>query len=117
MKRDPVPFQAVAPGPFTLMVLLAPLSAPDVRVTSPVKVWVDAVPASRVSVPPEPLIVSPAPFTFPERVAVPPVLIIETGPVVEKPAMLCVPDPPILMADPLAVKVPLLTKFPPKVKA
>ena len=119
VKRDPVPFQAVPPGEFTWRVLFAPLRVPAVRVISPVNVWVNGVPESRVNVPPEPLMVSPAPETFPVKEATPPVLTIDTSPVVVKPAILWVPDPPILIADPLAVNDPvaLIVKFPPNVNA
>ena len=100
--------------PATLIVELLPKSVPAVRVTFPVKLCVS--PAPKSSVPPVPLIVNPPPFTLPVNVAVPAVFVIETRPVVVKPAMLC---EAIVLAmtigEALAVKMPLLTKLPPKV--
>ena len=65
---------------------------------------------------PLPLIVSPPPFTLPCNVAVPPVLVMDTVPVVVKPAMLWVPVPLMVIAELPAVNVPLLVKLPPSVK-
>ena len=86
LKLLPVPPHAVALVLFSLSVLVSPFKVPAVRVTSPVNVCVKPVPKS--SVPPVPLIVSPAPPTLPVNVAVPPVFVIETNPVVVKPAIL-----------------------------
>ena len=110
----PIPFHAVALTLFSLSVLLPPFSDPAVKVISPVKVCVNALP--RFKVPPIPLMVSAAPFTFPVKVAVPPVLDIETVPVVVKEPILWVAVPEMVTPPvvPLAVP-PLLTRFPPKV--
>src|ERR1035437_151984 len=96
-------------------VLEPPLRVPAVLVHVPVNVWVR--PAPRLSVPPMPLIVSPPPFTLPRNVAVSAVLVMDTVPVVVNPAMLCAAPPPIVMAEPLAVNVPLLLKLPLSVTA
>ena len=118
----PVEGVKVPPDPETtvgatvkLRVLDAPSRVPAVLVQVPEKVWIH--PAPRFRVPPFPLIVRPPPLTGPVRVAMAPVLVIETTPVVEKPAILCVPVPLIVTGEALAVIVPLLTKFPPKVIA
>ena len=67
--------------------------------------------------PPIPLIVNVPPLTLPAKVAVPAVLVMETAPVVVKPAMLCATIVFAMTIDELpAVKVPpLLTKSPPRV--
>ena len=112
----PVPAVKVPPDPlvsppiFKVLVLL--FKVPAVMVQSPVKVWVKA---PRFSVPPEPFIVKAPPFTFPVKVAVPAVFVIETNPVVVKPAIDCVPLPAMVIGDALAVNVPLLVKLPPRV--
>ena len=96
-------------------VLEPALSVPLVIVHPPVKVCVKL---PRVSVPPTPLIVSAPPFTGPANVAIPAVFVIETVPVVVKPAMLCVSAGPARMILELpAVKVPALLKSPYKVSA
>ena len=94
-------------------VLVFPRSVPAVRVHAPVKVWTNPVPRS--SVPPEPFKVKPAPPMLPANTAVPPVFVIETSPVVVKPAIVCDPAPPIVIGEAFAVNVPLLIKFPPNV--
>ena len=130
MNVPPVP-ENIVPGAVKLTVLEPPSSVPNVLVQVPLKVWVN--PAPRLRVPPDPFIVSAAPFTAPVRVAVPPDLVIETapelkpaivcvpeplivtGPVVEKKEVVCVPDPLMIIGEAFAVKVPLLVKFPPRV--
>jgi hypothetical protein len=72
------------------------------------------MPKFKVPVAP-PIMVNPAPFTFPPKVAVPPVLVIETNPVVLKPAILWVVKISAITIGPADVKVPLFTKFPPRV--
>jgi len=110
VKTEPVPFHAVALVLFSLSVLEPPFKDPAVRVTLPVKVCVNELP--RLSVPPEPLIVKPAPLTAPCSVAVPPVLVIVVRPVVVYPAMFCVAVLPIVMAELPAVNAPLFVKSP-----
>ena len=78
---------------------------PAVKAMLPVKVLVNPVP--RLSVPPVPLTIRLAPFTLPVKVAVPPVLVIETNPVVAKPAILWVVMAPVItMGELPAVNVP-----------
>lgn len=110
VNSEPVPPQAVALVLFSFNVLDPPLSVPAESVTSPVNVWVK--PEPRLSVPPTPLIVNPAPPTLPPKVAVPPVFVIDTRPVVVNPAIACAALPLMVMGDALAVNVPLLVKFP-----
>ena len=113
----PVPASNVPPvlvvDPPIIRVLELPDRAPVVLVHAPVKVWVSPVPRSKV--PFDPFIVSPAPLTLPVNVAIPPVFDMVVRPVVVYPAIDCVPAPPIVTGDALAVNVPLLMKFPPKV--
>ena len=99
-------------------VLEPPLIVPAVLVQVPVNVWVR--PAPRLSVPPVPLIVSPPPLTLPVNVAVPAVLVIETVPVVVKPAILfaaTVPprvtsyEPKFNVPPPVLVRFPWMVKF------
>jgi hypothetical protein len=97
--------------PFIFNVLELPRSAPLVLVHVPLNVCVKLVPRS--SVPPTPLMVSPAPFTLPVNVAVPAVFVIDTVPVVVKPTMLCSAVPVIIIAAlPQLMGSPLLTKLP-----
>ena len=115
----PVPAVNVPTAPLTdppiFKVLEPPLRVPLVLVHVPVNVCVNPVPRFRV--PPLPLIVRPAPLTLPAKVAVPAVLVMETVPVVVNPSMLCVAAVPlIVIGDTLAVKVPSLTKLPPRDK-
>ena len=51
------------------------------------------------------------------RVATPDAFVTDKFPVNANPEILCVPVPPIVIWDEPAVKVPLLRKFPPNVKA
>ena len=88
---------------------------PAVLVQVPEKVWVNPLP--KFNVPPDPLIVSPAPVTFPINVAVPDVLVMETRPVVVNPSILCVVIVPVItIGEAFATKVPSLLKLPPRVK-
>lgn len=97
--------------PVRLRVLELPSSVPAVSVTLPLMVWDNEVP--RFNVPPSPFIVRDAAVTLPVSVAMLAVLSKESAPVVEKPVMLGVAlVPPIIIVEPLAVKVALLVKFP-----
>jgi len=89
LKTDPVPFHAVVLTAFSFRMLDPPFNAPvpEVRVITPVKVWVKAVPRFNVP-PPVPIIVRAAPFTFPVNVAIPPLLDMVVRPVVLYPAIL-----------------------------
>ena len=114
VKTRALPFHADAVDEFTFKKLELPSNEPDVRVTSPVKVW---VPEYKSSVPvPVPLIVSPPPVIFPLKVAVPLLLVIETRPVVEKFPMLCVAVPVMVTGELPAVSAPPFTKLPKKVR-
>ena len=110
-KTEPVPFQAVALVAFSFKVLEPPFKVPAVKVTTPLKVCVRLAP--RFNVPPDPLMVNPAPFTLPVKVVVPAVLVNETVPVVVNPVMLWADVVPaiVIPPDPL-VKVPALVKLP-----
>ena len=99
--------------PPIIKVLVFPSNVPAVRVHAPVKVWVNPAPRSRVL--PGPFKVKPAPPIFPVNNAVPPDFVIETGPVVVKPAILCATLPLIVIGEAFAVNNPLLIKFPPNV--
>ena len=94
-----------------LNVLEPPFNVPAVLVQVPVKVCVNEVP--RFKVPPVPLIVKPAPFTFPVNVAVPAVLVIDTVPVVVKSSIFCgVIVPAIVIPPAPLVSVPAFIKSP-----
>ena len=74
---------------FSFRVLNPPFKVPAVRVITPLKVCDNPViPASRLSVPPDPLRVSAPPFKLPVKVAVPVVFDIVTVPVVVNAPML-----------------------------
>ena len=112
----PFPLHDNAPVAFSLRILNRPFKVPAVRVTTPLKVWVNPViPASRFSVPADPLIVKAPPFKLPFKVAAPADFDISTSPVVLKapifwsavPVRVSPPDP--------AVVAPLLIKSPFKV--
>ena len=116
VKRDPVPFQAVAVVLFSLRVLELALSVPAVSVTSPENVWVKLEPKFKIP-PPGPLTVNPPPVTFPVKVAVPVVFVMETSPEVEKLPIFCVAAVPVIVTAPVPlVKVPELIKSLLKVK-
>ena len=83
VKTVPVPFQAVVVALLSFKVLEPPFKEPAVSVTSPEKVWVRPTP--RLSVPPAPFMVKPAPLTDPVKVTDPAVLTQFTSPVVVKP--------------------------------
>ena len=115
----PVP-ETTVPGAVKLIVPDPPSRVPAVRVQVPLNVCVNPLP--RFSVPLVPLMVRPTPVTGPVNVATPAVFVIETGPVVVKPAILCVeafpesvtpPDP--LVNIPALAPVPLIVKSPPRV--
>ena len=116
VKTSAVPFQAVGVDEFTFNVLKLPSKEPDVRVISPVKVW---VPEFRSSAPPPvPLMVSPPAVIFPVKSAVPPVLFIKTtadAPEVEKVPIFCATGPEMVIGELPPVKFPPLTKLPKKV--
>ena len=108
----------VPPAPDTeptiFNVLEPPYNVPAARVTTPVNVCVKPLPRLRLL---PPLMVSPAPLTLPVNVAVPLVLVIETKPVVVKPAMLWAPVIPAIVTPPEPlVNVPAFIKSPSKVK-
>ena len=84
-------------------------AVPD-RDQTPEKVWVNPLPS--LSVPPLPVIASPAPPTFPVKVAVAAVFVIETLPVVVNPAMFCAIVHAMTILDAPAVNVPLFVKSP-----
>ena len=71
----------------------------------------------RFNIPAAPLIVRPAPFTFPVSVAVPDAFVIETRPVVVKPSILWVAVPVIITGELPPAKVPVFTKLASRVKA
>lgn len=97
--------------PVRLRVLELPSNVPAVSVTLPLMVWDNEVP--RFNVPPPPFIISNAAVTLPVSVAVLAVRTKKSAPVVEKPAMPGVAlVPPIIIVEPLAVKVALLIKLP-----
>ena len=87
-KTDPVPFHAFELAEFAFRVLRFPFSVPANKDTSPVKVWISALPPSRLRIPPPtPFIVRALALTAPPKVAAPPDFVIETFPVVMKPAI------------------------------
>jgi len=87
--------------------LVFPLRIPFENVSAPENVCVN--PDPRANVPPAPFIVNAPPVIFPVSVAAPPVLVIETPPVVVKPAISCVAEFPVIVTAELpAVSVPLL---------
>lgn len=97
--------------PVRLRALELASSVPAVSVTLPLMVWDNEVP--RFNVPPLPFIVSDAAVTLPVSVAVLAVRTKESPPVVEKPAIFGVElVPPMVIGEPLAENVALLTKLP-----
>ena len=90
---------------------MSPSSVPFIIAQAPVKVCVKF---PNASLPPDPFIVNPVPFTVPINVAVFPLFDIVTVPVVVKPAILCV-FPPLMVTSRLlkfSTPVPVLAKFP-----
>ena len=85
LKAPPVLENSI-PGAVKLTMLDPQSRVPLVVVQIPLKVWFKLVP--RFNVPPVPFIVRPPAFIGPVMVAVPAVLVIDTVPVVVKPAML-----------------------------
>ena len=92
-------------------VLEPPFNVPAVRVQVPENECVN--PDPKFNVPPEPFIVRPAAETLPVNVAVPAVFVIETVPVVVKPAIDWVEAVPdiVIPPEPL-VNVPEFVKLP-----
>ena len=102
---------------FSYKVLNPPFNVPAVRVTTPLKAWVNPVtPPSRLSVPPVPLMVRAPPVKLPVSVAIPlGVLDMVTAPVVLNAPILWAAVPTrVNPPDPLVVAPPL-TRFPVKV--
>ncbi len=115
VKLVPVPVQVEVVVPLAFNMLEPPFKVPAVRATLPVNVCVKLTP--RLSVPPVPLMVNPAPFTLPVvdpeavNVAVPAVLVIDTVPVVVKPPMVFVTNVPEIVTPPDPEYVPELVKL------
>jgi len=76
------------------------------RVITPVKLWVKALP--KFNVPPKPFIVKAPALMFPVKVAVFAVLVIDILPVVTKPAILCAVVPVIVIFALPPFKVPAI---------